>query len=224
MSHIKDIPARPSKEDLEALSKFSPATIHEAQGRRGALSSRLKPVDYRMKLCGPAFTVKSSPRDNIMLQLAINYAKPGDIIVVSAGEYEEAGSFGDVLANACLAKGIGGLVTDTGVRDTLQLRELGFPVFSLSTCIKGTVKETIGTTNDTIIVGGEIIHPGDVIVGDADGLVVVRRDEVAEVAKLSQAREDAEAGYIAAYKAGKTVVEVSNLEPVLKAKGLVVGI
>ncbi len=222
MVHIKDIAARPSKSDIEALSKFSPATIHEAQGRRGALSSRLKPVDYRMKLCGPAFTVKSSPRDNIMLQLAINYAKPGDIIVVSAGEYEEAGSFGDVLANACLAKGIGGLVTDTGVRDTLQLRDLGFPVFSLSTCIKGTVKETIGTTNDQIVVGGEIINPGDVIVGDADGLVVVRRHEVAEVATLSQAREDAEAGFIAAYKAGKSVVEVSNLEPVLKAKGLVV--
>ncbi|MDP9836297.1 4-hydroxy-4-methyl-2-oxoglutarate aldolase [Neorhizobium huautlense] len=224
MAHIKDIPERPSNEDLAALSKFSPATIHEAQGRRGALSSRLKPVDYRMKLCGPAFTVKSSPRDNIMLQLAINYAKPGDIIVVSAGEYEEAGSFGDVLANACLAKGIGGLVTDTGVRDTLQLRELGFPVFSLSTCIKGTVKETIGTTNDSIIVGGEIINPGDVIVGDADGLVVVRRNEVAEVAKLSQAREDAEAGFIQAYKNGATVIEVSKLEPVLKAKGLVVDI
>ncbi|MBP2551666.1 4-hydroxy-4-methyl-2-oxoglutarate aldolase [Neorhizobium galegae] len=224
MIHIKDIAERPSKADIEALAKFSPATIHEAQGRRGALSSQLKPVDYRMKLCGPAFTVKSSPRDNIMLQLAINYAKRGDIIVVSAGEYEEAGSFGDVLANACLAKGIGGLVTDTGVRDTLQLRELGLPVFSLSTCIKGTVKETLGTTNDSIIVGGEIIHPGDVIVGDADGLVVVRRNEVAEVTKLSQAREDAEAGYIAAYKAGKSVVEVSNLEAVLKAKGLVVEI
>lgn len=224
MVHIKDISERPSKEDLAEIAKFSPATIHEAQGRRGALSSRLKPVDYRMKLCGPAFTVKSSPRDNIMLQLAINYASPGDIIVVSAGEYEEAGSFGDVLANACLAKGIGGLVTDTGVRDTLQLRDLGFPVFSLSTCIKGTVKETIGTTNDSIIVGGEIIHPGDVIVGDADGLVVVRRHEVAEVAKLSQAREDAEAGYIAAYKAGKSVVEVSNLAPVLKAKGVVIDI
>ena len=224
MVHIKDIPERPTKEDLEAIAKFSPATIHEAQGRRGALSSRLKPVDYRMKLCGPAFTVKSSPRDNIMLQLAINYAKPGDIIVVSAGEYEEAGSFGDVLANACLAKGIGGLVTDTGVRDTLQLRELGFPVFSLSTCIKGTVKETLGTTNDSIIVGGEIINPGDVIVGDADGLVVVRRSEVAEAAKLSQAREDAEAGFIEAYKAGASVIEVSKLEPVLKAKGLIVDI
>lgn len=219
MIHIKDIAERPSKADIDAVSKFSPATIHEAQGRRGALSSRLKPVDYRMKLCGPAFTVKCAPRDNIMLQLAINYANPGDIIVVSAGEYEEAGSFGDVLANACLAKGIGGLVTDTGVRDTLQLRDLGFPVFSLSVCIKGTVKETLTAVNDPIIVGGELIHPGDIIVGDADGLVVVRRNEAQDVAKLAQAREDAEAGYIAAYKAGKSVIEVSNLEPVLKAKG-----
>ncbi|MGV1873465.1 4-carboxy-4-hydroxy-2-oxoadipate aldolase/oxaloacetate decarboxylase [Agrobacterium rosae] len=219
MIHIKQIPERPSQEDIAALAPFSPATIHEAQGRRGALSSRIKPVDYRMKLCGPAFTVKSAPRDNIMLQLAINYANPGDIIVVSGGEYEEAGSFGDVLANACLGKGIGGLVTDTGVRDTLQLRDLGFPVFSLSVCIKGTVKETLTSVNDPIIVGGELIYPGDIIVGDADGLVVVRRAEAQEVAQLSQAREDAEAGFIAAYKAGKSVIEVSNLEPVLKAKG-----
>ncbi len=219
MIHIKQVPERPSKDDIAALAPFSPATIHEAQGRRGALSSRIKPVDYRMKLCGPAFTVKSAPRDNIMLQLAINYANPGDIIVVSGGEYEEAGSFGDVLANACLAKGIGGLVTDTGVRDTMQLRDLGFPVFSLSVCIKGTVKETLTSVNDPIIVGDELIYPGDIIVGDADGLVVVRRAEAQEVAKLSQAREDAEAGFIAAYKAGKSVIEVSNLEPVLKAKG-----
>lgn len=222
MTHIKKMPVRPSAAEVAALAKFSPATIHEAQGRRGALSSRIKPVDYRMKLCGPAFTVRCAPRDNIMLQLAINYAQPGDIIVVSGGEYEEAGAFGDVLANACLAKGIGGLVTDSGVRDSLQLRELGFPVFSLSVCIKGTVKETLTSTNDPIVVGGELIHPGDIIVGDADGLVVVRREEALEVAKLSQAREDAEAGYIAAYKAGKSVVEVSKLEAVLKAKGLTV--
>ncbi|MCX8997286.1 4-carboxy-4-hydroxy-2-oxoadipate aldolase/oxaloacetate decarboxylase [Rhizobiaceae bacterium BDR2-2] len=222
MTHIKKMPFRPSQAEIDALARFSPATIHEAQGRRGALSSRIKPVDYRMKLCGPAFTVRCAPRDNIMLQLAINYAQPGDIIVVSAGEYEEAGSFGDVLANACLAKGIGGLVTDSGVRDSLQLRELGFPVFSLSLCIKGTVKETLTSTNDSIVVGGELIHPGDIVVGDADGLVVVRREEALEVARLSQEREDAEAGYIAAYKAGKSVVEVSKLEAVLKAKGLVV--
>ncbi|OWV84628.1 4-carboxy-4-hydroxy-2-oxoadipate aldolase/oxaloacetate decarboxylase [Rhizobium sp. R693] len=222
MTHIKKMPVRPPAAEIDALAKFSPATIHEAQGRRGALSSRIKPVDYRMKLCGPAFTVRCAPRDNIMLQLAINYAQPGDIIVVSAGEYQEAGSFGDVLANACLAKGIGGLVTDSGVRDTLQLRELGFPVFSLSVCIKGTVKETLTSTNEPIVVGGELIHPGDIIVGDADGLVVVRQEEAREVARLSQAREEAEAEYIAAYKAGKSVIEVSKLQAVLKAKGLIV--
>ena len=222
MVHVRRNIDRPREAEIEALARFSPATIHEAQGRRGALSSRLKPVDYRMKLCGPAFTVKCAPRDNIMLQVAIAYAQPGDVIVVSAGEYEEAGSFGDVLANACLAKGLGGLVTDTGVRDTLQLRELGFPVFSLSVCIKGTVKETLGAINQPIIVGGETINAGDVIVGDADGLVVVRRDEIAEIARLSQAREAAEAGYIAAYKGGKSVIEVSKLEAVLAAKGLVV--
>ncbi|TCN33311.1 4-carboxy-4-hydroxy-2-oxoadipate aldolase/oxaloacetate decarboxylase [Sinorhizobium americanum] len=222
MVKLKQRFERPSKDEIEAIGRFSPATLHEAQGRRGALSSRLKPIDYRMKLCGPAFTVKCAPRDNIMLQVAINYAEPGDIIVVSAGEYEEAGSFGDVLANACLAKGIGGLVTDTGVRDTLQLRELGFPVFSLSVCIKGTVKETLGATNEPILIGDEIVHPGDIIVGDADGLVVVRRSEARDVAKLAQAREEAEADYIAAYKAGKSVIEVSKLEAVLKAKGLVV--
>jgi 4-hydroxy-4-methyl-2-oxoglutarate aldolase len=104
----------------------------------------------------------------------------------------------------------------------LQLRELGFPVFSLSVCIKGTVKETLGATNEPILIGDEIVHPGDIVVGDADGLVVVRKSEADEVAKLAQAREDAEAGYIADYKAGKSVIEVSNLETVLKAKGLVI--
>ncbi len=222
MNYLRQAIDRPHPDVTRAISAYSPATLHEAQGRRGALLSRIKPVHHDMVLSGPAFTVVCAPRDNLMLQVAIAYAQPGDIIVVSAGEYEEAGSFGDVLANACLAKGIGGLVTDSGVRDSLQLRELGFPVFSLSVCIKGTVKETLTSTNDPIVIGGELVHPGDLIVGDADGLVVVRREEALDVAKLSQAREDAEAEYIAAYKAGKSVVEVSKLEAVLKAKGLTV--
>lgn len=223
MVHLNRTIGRPDPDLVKALGVYSPATIHEAQGRRGALSSRIKPVDPGMKLCGPAFTVVCAPRDNIMLQVAISYAAPGDIIVVSAGEYEEAGSFGDVLANACLAAGIGGLVTDTGVRDTLQLRQLGFPVFSLSVSIKGTVKETLGAINQPIIIGGETVNPGDVVVGDADGVVVVRRAEVANVIELSRTRENDEAGYIAAYKAGKSVIEVSNLEEKLRAKGFVVG-
>jgi 4-hydroxy-4-methyl-2-oxoglutarate aldolase len=220
MPHIITRIDRASAKDVAELARFGSATIHEAQGRLGAVSSRIKPIDRAMSVCGPAFTVQSSPRDNIMLQLAINFAQKGDVIVVSAGEYEEAGSFGDVLGNACLAKGIAGVVTDTGVRDTLELIRLGLPVFSLSVCIKGTVKETLGQINGDIVFGGQLVRPGDVIRGDADGLVVVRREDAADVAAKSAAREEAEAGYIAAYKAGRSVIDVSNLEAVLKAKGL----
>jgi len=220
MVHVRTKIERASPESVAALSRHSVATIHEAQGRLGALSSRIKPVDRSMSFCGPAFTVKCAPRDNIMLQVAIHYAKAGDVIVVSAGEYKEAGSFGDVLANACLAKGIAAVVTDTGVRDTADLIKLGLPVFSRSVCVKGTVKETLGQINADVIVGDELIRAGDVVRGDADGVVVIRREDAAAVAVNSQAREDAEAGYIAAYKAGKTVIEVSNLAGVLAAKGL----
>ena len=222
MIHVKHRIERPRPAEVAAIAKFPSATLHEAQGRRGALSSRLKPVDRMMSLCGPAFTVKCAPRDNIMLQVAIAYAQPGDVIVVSAGEYEEAGSFGDVLANAAQSKGIAGLVTDTGVRDTLRLIELGFPVFSLSVCIKGTVKETLGAINQPIVIGDEIVNPGDIIRGDADGLVVVRREEAARVAVLSQEREDDEERLIKEYRSGKGVIELCKLAPVLAAKGLIV--
>jgi 4-hydroxy-4-methyl-2-oxoglutarate aldolase len=213
---------RPDAELVAQLGEFSSATIHEAQGRLGALSSTIKPVDHTMSLCGPAFTVRCAPRDNIMLQVAISYAQPGDVIVVSAGEYAEAGSFGDVLANACIARGLAGLVTDTGVRDTLDLRKLGFPVFSRSVSIKGTVKETIGPLCEPVLIGGELVRPGDVIRADADGVVVVRSEDVASSIENSRRRLADEAGYIAAYHSGKTPIEVSNLAPVLAAKGLVI--
>ncbi|WP_371543514.1 4-carboxy-4-hydroxy-2-oxoadipate aldolase/oxaloacetate decarboxylase [Streptomyces sp. NBC_00554] len=222
MPHVTTKFDRPDPALVEQLSKYSSATIHEAQGRLGALSSSIKPVDHTMSLCGPAFTVRCAPRDNIMLQVAIAHARPGDVIVVSAGEYAEAGSFGDVLANACVAKGLGGLVTDTGVRDTLELRELGFPVFSHSVSIKGTVKETVGPIAQPVLIGGELVRPGDVVRGDADGVVVVRREDAAEVVGKSQDRVDAEAAYIAAYRSGRSVIEVSNLADVLAAKGLVI--
>lgn len=213
---------RPAPELVERLGRYSSATLHEAQGRLGALDSAIKPVDHRMSLCGPAFTVRCAPRDNLMLQTAIAYARPGDVVVVSAGAYTEAGSFGDVLANACRAKGLAGLVTDTGVRDTEDLRALGFPVFSRSVCIKGTVKETIGPMCEPVTVGGESIRPGDVVRADADGVVVVRREDAEKVAEASQARVDTEAEFIAAYRAGRTVIDLCGLEPLLAAKGLVI--
>ncbi|MFC9128055.1 4-carboxy-4-hydroxy-2-oxoadipate aldolase/oxaloacetate decarboxylase [Streptomyces sp. NPDC057099] len=213
---------RPAPELVERLAAYSSATIHEAQGRLGALDSTIKPVDHRMSLCGPAFTVQCAPRDNLMLQTAIAYARPGDVIVVSAGAYEEAGSFGDVLANACQSKGLGGLITDTGVRDTEDLRALGFPVFSRSISIKGTVKETVGPMCEPVTVGGVLVRPGDVMRADADGVVVVRREDAAEVAAASQERIDTEADFIAAYRSGRTVIDICNLEPLLAAKGLVI--
>ncbi|MDQ0689440.1 4-carboxy-4-hydroxy-2-oxoadipate aldolase/oxaloacetate decarboxylase [Arthrobacter sp. W4I7] len=222
MIHVKTTVDRPSADAVSRLAKFSSATIHEAQGRKGALSSRIKPIDRSMSFCGPATTVRCAPRDNLMLQVAIHYAEPGDVILAAAGEYEEAGTFGDVLGNAMKAKGLAGLVTDSGVRDTQDLIELGLPVFSGSVSIKGTVKETIGPINHPVVFGDEIIYPGDVLRGDADGVVVVRKDEIEEVIRLSQERDDAERELISLYKAGGTTIDLCNLTDVLKAKGLLV--
>ncbi len=222
MIHVKTNVERPTADAVLRLSKFSSATIHEAQGRKGALRSKIKPIDRSMSFCGPATTVRCAPRDNLMLQVAIHYAEPGDVVLVAAGEFEEAGTFGDVLGNAMKAKGIAAMVTDSGVRDTQDLIELGLPVFSGSVSIKGTVKETIGPINHPMVVGDEIIYPGDVLRGDADGVVVVRKDEIEEVIRLSQERDDAERELIGLYKAGGTTIELCNLTEVLKAKGLLV--
>ena len=222
MIHVKTKVDRPTADAVQRLAKFSSATIHEAQGRKGALSSKIKPIDRSMSFCGPALTVRCAPRDNLMLQVAIHYAEPGDVVLVAAGEFDEAGTFGDVLGNAMKAKGLAGLVTDSGVRDTQDLIELGLPVFSGSISIKGTVKETIGPINHPVVFGDEIIYPGDVLRGDADGVVVVRKDEVEEVIRLSQERDDAERDLIRRYHEGGTTIELCNLAEVLKAKGLLV--
>jgi 4-hydroxy-4-methyl-2-oxoglutarate aldolase len=172
MIHVKTTVDRPSADAVSRLAKFSSATIHEAQGRKGALSSRIKPIDRSMSFCGPATTVRCAPRDNLMLQVAIHYAEPGDVILAAAGEYEEAGTFGDVLGNAMKAKGLAGLVTDSGVRDTQDLIELGLPVFSGSVSIKGTVKETIGPAGGTTI---DLCNLTDVL--KAKGLLVSRPNQ-----------------------------------------------
>lgn len=220
MVHVTTKIERADAADVARLGGFTAATIHEAQGRRGAVASRIKPIDPESSFVGSAFTVVCAPRDNLMLQVAIHYAQPGDVLIVSAGELSEAGMFGDVLGNACKAKGIAALVTDAGVRDTRELRELGLPVFSGSVSIKGTVKETLGALNQPIVFGGELIRPGDIVKGDADGIVVVRREEAREVAELSAARDANEAELIEKYKAGGTTIDLCNLVDVLKAKGL----
>jgi 4-hydroxy-4-methyl-2-oxoglutarate aldolase len=154
-----------------------------------------------------------------MLQVAISYAQPDDVLVVASGD-QPAGQFGDVLANACVARGIAALVTDGGVRDTREIRELGFPVFSQFVSIHGTVKESLGPINQPLVIGGQLVRPGDVVKGDCDGVVVVAREDAADAVEACRAREDAEAGYIRRYHDGETPLTVSGLAEVLRAKGL----
>ncbi|SNT09734.1 4-carboxy-4-hydroxy-2-oxoadipate aldolase/oxaloacetate decarboxylase [Rhodococcoides kyotonense] len=223
MVHVTTKIERPAKELVEELGTFSAATIHEAQGRSGALDSGIKPIDRDMSFCGTAFTVVCHPRDNIMLQVAISYAQPGDVLIVSSGD-QPAGQFGDVLANACVARGITALVTDGGVRDSREIRDLGFPVFSKHVCIQGTVKESLGPINQPLVFGGQLIYPGDVIKGDCDGVVLTRREEVRAAIDACRERDAAEAEYIERYKRGETPIQVSNLAAVLEAKGLTVDV
>lgn len=218
--HVTTRIPRGHRASIERLGAFSAATIHEAQGRRGAVASSIKPIDRGMSFVGSAFTVVCAPRDNLMLQVAIHYAQPGDVLVVSAGELTDAGTFGGVLGNACKAKGIAALVTDSGVRDTRELRELGLPVFSGSISIRGTVKETLGHVNQPLVFGGELIRPGDVVKGDVDGVVVVRREEVDDVIALSADRDAKEEELIELYKQGRTTIDLCNLHDVLRRKGI----
>lgn len=218
--HITTKIERADAASIARLGQFGSASIHEAQGRRGAVASHIKPVDHTMRFAGSAFTVVCAPRDNLMLQVAIHYAQPGDVLIVSAGGMAQAGTFGDVLGNAAKAKGIAAVVTDSGVRDTESLRELGLPVFSGSVSITGTVKETLGHVNQPLVFGDQLVFPGDAVVGDADGVVITRRDEIDTVAELSRQREEHEDRLIELYKQGRTTIDLCNLHDVLFAKGL----
>jgi len=209
---------RPRPELLDAISRFSPATLHEASGRRGALHSRIKPIYPGMQASGPAITVSCHPGDNLMLISAINLAHPGDVLVVSAGDQPEQGGFGEVLATACLAKGIAALVTDASVRDGPAIRRRGFNVFAYGLCVKGTVKETLGTINQRIHLGGVTVDPGDFVSADDDGVVVVPKHLIADVARISAQREDKEAVIMARLEQGGDIMELSGMDKILSAK------
>lgn len=221
MTHIRTRFERPDPTLVAELGTYSAAHIHESQGRVGALDCDIKPIDPAMSFCGSAFTVVCHPRDNLMLQVAISHAGAGDVLVVSSGD-QPAGQFGDVLANACVSRGIAALVTDGGVRDTREIRELGFPAFSKYVCIQGTVKETLGPVNHELIFGGQLVRPGDVVKGDCDGVVIVRRERLAEVLEACREREAAEEVFIARYYAGATPIDISDYWPLLHEKGLTI--
>jgi 4-hydroxy-4-methyl-2-oxoglutarate aldolase len=210
-----------TQEKLVQLRDLGTATIYEAQGAKGALDSGMKPIDPTVRMAGPALTVDARPADNLILHYAVLKAKPGDILVVDAKAFMEAGPWGDVLTLQAMKLGIAGLVVNGCVRDANLIIDLGFPVFCRGLSIKGTGKNQPGKVNVPITIGDVVIRPGDIVVGDRDGLVVVAQDEVDMAIASSIAREEKEVKQRQAIEAGTSnTVELLNLGETLKKFGL----
>lgn len=204
---------------LARYENVTAATAHEAMGRKGALDSAIKPIRSGMRVLGPAFTCVCPPGDNLTLHAALKLAKAGDVIVCAAAGFTEQGLFGDVMASCAKGKQLGGLIVDGGVRDAADIARIGFPVFSRSISIKGAVKETLGPLDQPIVVGGELVSPGDLIIGDDDGVVVIPKAIIADTAEACIEREKKEIRFRDALIQGNTTWEMLNLNALMEKKG-----
>ncbi|MEY2917663.1 MAG: hypothetical protein RIS73_1377 [Bacteroidota bacterium] len=193
---------------IKQLRQFSIATIHEALGKIGNLPSAIKPIHSKMKVCGPAYTVKTMPRDNILLHRAYAYAKPGDVIIVNCSGFYEAGYWGDLMSLGAKTKGINGLVIDGCVRDADDIEAMDFNVFSRGLCIVGTSNHGDGFLNEPIVIGDVLINPGDIIIGDRDGVVAVPQNRITEVIEKATTREAKEENVRKQLREGKTSIEI----------------
>ncbi|MEE1757537.1 4-carboxy-4-hydroxy-2-oxoadipate aldolase/oxaloacetate decarboxylase, partial [Streptomyces sp. SP18BB07] len=196
-------PPKADAEDVEAIGRYGVATVHEAMGRTGLLGTHLRPIQQGTRVAGTAVTVLSWPGDNLMIHAAVEQCGEGDILVVTTTSPSTDGMFGELFATALQRRGVRGLVINAGIRDTEELRAMDFPAWSAAVSAQGTVKATGGSVNVPVAIGGQTVRPGDVILADDDGVVVVPREKARRTAEASAAREQKEAASRAAFLDGQ---------------------
>jgi 4-hydroxy-4-methyl-2-oxoglutarate aldolase len=206
---------------LKRLGALGASTVHEAYGRAGLMKPYLRPAWVGGEAAGTAVTVLAQPGDNWMIHVAVEQCRPGDILVVACTADNTDGMFGDLLATSLKARGVTGLVIDAGCRDVKSLREMGFPVWSRAISAKGTVKATLGAVNIPVVCAGVNVEPGDAVVADDDGVVVVRRKDAADVAAKGEKRHADEEGKRKQLAAGVLGLDMYNMREPLAKAGLV---
>ena len=204
----------------DALAAHGVATVHEAMGRAGLVGPSIRPIQQGVRVAGTAVTVLSWPGDNLMIHVAIEQCQPGDVLVVATTSPTTDGAFGDLFATALKTRGVRALITATGVRDTQDLRDMGFPVWSNGVHSQGTVKATAGSVNVPVVVDGALVNPGDVVIADDDGVVVVPREKAERALAAAEARVAKEEADRAAYASGELSLDRKGLRPLLDELGI----